>query len=78
MNPTNYQPPADEQQARGSISTRPTVGSLAQRPQPTQSLKQQPQPQKELLGHADFNTTMIYTHMLNKGPMDIKSPVDLL
>ncbi|MCI0694371.1 phage integrase N-terminal SAM-like domain-containing protein [candidate division KSB1 bacterium] len=46
MNPTHYQPPADKQQARESISARPTVGSPAQRPQSTQSLKQQPQSQR--------------------------------
>jgi site-specific recombinase XerD len=31
-----------------------------------------------LLGHADVETTMIYTHVLNKGPMGVVSPVDTL
>lgn len=33
---------------------------------------------QELLGHADVSTTMIYTHLLNKGPMGVVSPLDTL
>ncbi len=33
---------------------------------------------KALLGHANVETTMIYTHVLNKGPMGVVSPVDTL
>ena len=33
---------------------------------------------QELLGHADVETTMIYTHVLNKGGRGVRSPADEL
>lgn len=33
---------------------------------------------QELLGHASVKTTVIYTHVLNRGPLGVTSPLDTL
>jgi len=31
---------------------------------------------QELLGHADVRATMVYTHVMGRGAMGVKSPLD--
>jgi site-specific recombinase XerD len=31
---------------------------------------------QELMGHHNLNTTMVYTHVLNKGGRGVRSPID--
>jgi site-specific recombinase XerD len=49
--------------ARGEITVREGKGSKDRMTQ-------------ELLGHSDVKTTMIYTHVLNRGGLAVLSPLD--
>jgi site-specific recombinase XerC len=33
---------------------------------------------QELLGNKDVSTTMVYTHVRNRGPLGVRSPADLV
>jgi hypothetical protein len=47
-------------------------------PDPDLEAEQDIRSVQALLRHANVKTTMIYTHVLNKGPMGVVSPVDTL
>lgn len=53
---------------RFATPLRPTCSS------PATNIRTVPQ----LLGHRDVSTTMIYTHVLNRGPAGVRSPVDAM
>jgi integrase len=45
---------------------------------PTSSRRYDIRTVQELLGHRDVATTMIYAHVLNRGVLAVRSPLDTL
>lgn len=60
--------------------SRPAMSQSQQRPLATHPLEASCdiRPVRELLGHRDASRTMIRTHLMNRGTLGVKSPIDRL
>ena len=71
---------AIKQAARDANLTKPATPQTLRHPFATHLLQggYDIRTAQELLGHNDVTTTMIYTHVLNKGGKGVTSPLDVL
>jgi hypothetical protein len=62
---------------RGSANRQPATPSAIHSPRTFWSRAPTSRTIQELLGHSDGKPTMVYTHVLNRGPAGVRSPADL-
>ncbi len=53
-----------------------SAGILSNPPSRYPQIAPEPAPKPKPLDHNDVRATMIYTHVLNRGPAGVRSPVD--
>ena len=63
---------------KGSANRRPTTPSAIHSPRTLLEQGADIRTIQELLGHSDVKPTMVYIHVLNRGPSGVRSPDDLL
>ena len=66
------------EQAYESIGTRSSCGRARARRIGRRCCRRQRGTVQDLLGHRDVRTTMTYLHVMNRGALGVKSPMDRL